>query len=80
MPDYIFITCPDTAQPVKTGFRAERGADLSNLQNLKLRNCPACGKEHDWNGAMGFWVEEPADPSFWAGVQRIWAGPRRRAP
>ena len=54
MSDNIFISCPTTSQPVKTGFRAPRGTDISALQQVTLQHCPACGERHIWSADAGF--------------------------
>jgi endogenous inhibitor of DNA gyrase (YacG/DUF329 family) len=73
MSDNIFISCPTTSQPVKTGFRAPKGTDISALKQVTLRNCPACGNRHIWSADAVFWDNEPpAPPSIWKDVRRIW--------
>lgn len=68
----IFITCPVTAVPVSTGFRAPRGTNIRGLRGASLRRCPACQKEHLWDGADGYWNKEPQEWSLWEGFLNIW--------
>jgi len=77
MSDNIFIRCPTTSQPVKTGFRAPKGTDISALKNVTMQHCPACGKRHVWNADAGFWDDQtPAGSTLWDDVRRIWRRPR----
>ncbi len=74
MTDQIFITCPRTAQTVRTGYRANRGATIAGLKHVTLLHCPACGQDHVWSGEMGFWDNEPRNLSLWDEIRHIWGG------
>jgi predicted RNA-binding Zn-ribbon protein involved in translation (DUF1610 family) len=73
----IFISCPVTAVPVSTGFRAPLGTNITALKRVTMRHCPACGEEHIWNGDDGYWVEEVSEPSRWERFLNIWRRPKR---
>jgi hypothetical protein len=70
----IFITCPVTAAPVPTGFRAPQGTDLSALKRVNMRWCPSCHEEHVWNGVDGYWVDDEPEPelSLWDEFRARW--------
>jgi ribosomal protein L28 len=46
----IQITCSATGRSVSTGWRVYSGTDISHIKHYTLRFCPACRKEHVWNG------------------------------
>lgn len=76
MSDPILITCPATSQPVKTGFRAPSGSDISHLKGVRLERCPQCGQTHVWDGRSAFWEEkQPAPTGLWHEILRIWRRP-----
>lgn len=57
----LYIKCPNTGEPVATGF----DLPASNLQNTTLTNnsvgCPHCGQTHTWNKSDAFFLDESTD-------------------
>jgi hypothetical protein len=75
MSDKIMITCPAETVAVWTGFKASPGATLSGLKRVTMRQCPACGQEHTWNGENAYWEEDAPEPSVWEAFRNIWRKP-----
>jgi len=46
----VMITCPETGNPVPTGFDMDEGSfEGSTLTDNTFSPCPECGQAHTWS-------------------------------
>ena len=46
----VMIKCPNTGKLVPTGIGSDaQSFESSEMKEMTLGNCPACGDDHVWN-------------------------------